>query len=78
MQRRKGADQFAVLEFDFPAQMLAAFEVEEPVKVDLRTALLDLERGTAAVVPTRGCRSGPTEMAVSVPSVLLTSKLCCS
>ena len=42
VQSRKCPHQFAVPEFDFPAQVLTAFEVKEPVEVDLRPVLLDL------------------------------------
>ena len=51
MQRGKRPHQFAVLEFDFPSQVLAAFEVEEAVEVDLRPVLLDLKRRTGVAVP---------------------------
>src|SRR5437870_4587245 len=51
VQRRKCPHQFAVLKFDFPAQVLAALKVEEPVEIDLRAVLLDLQSRSGVAVP---------------------------
>ena len=51
MLGREGADQFAVFEFQFPAEGLSAFEVEIEIEIHFGAGLLHIHGGAGFAVP---------------------------